>query len=54
MNVREVLEQEEHSRLSRLAAFSNESRGRLRPEDGDVQDVRTNFQRDIDRIVHCK
>ncbi len=54
MNVREVLEQEEHSRLSRFAAFSDETRGRLRPEDADAQDVRTNFQRDIDRIVHCK
>ena len=54
MDVRELLEQAEYDRLSKFAAFSNETRGRLHPEEPDAADMRTNFQRDIDRIVHCK
>ena len=54
MSVRLRLEQEEHIRLSPKAAFSDESKGRLHPQKVDENDVRTNFQRDIDRIVHCK
>ena len=54
MDVRKSLELDEHIRLDAKAAFSDESRGRLRPEEPDENDVRTNFQRDIDRIVHCK
>ncbi len=54
MNVREILEQEEHNRLSHNSAFSDETRGRLRPEEPEETDMRTNYQRDIDRIVHCK
>ncbi len=54
MDVRRILEQDEHIRLDPSAAFSDESRGRLRPEEPDENDVRTNYQRDIDRIVHCK
>ena len=38
--------------LSPLAAFSDASVGRLRPEDPDP--LRTCFQRDRDRVIHCK
>lgn len=54
MTVREALEQEEHRVLSEYAAFSDESRGRLRDEPPDEQEVRTCYQRDTDRIVHSK
>ena len=54
MTVREELERQEHRKLNPLAAFSDESRGRLRPEEPREEDVRTCYQRDIDRIVHCK
>ncbi len=54
MNVRQHLEQQEHRRFDKKAAFSNLTRGRLRPEMPDENDMRTNYQRDIDRIVHCK
>ena len=54
MSVRELLEKKEHLQLDPKAAFSDASRGRpvyREPEEGDV---RTAFQRDTDRIVHCK
>ena len=54
MTLREELERQEHQRLDARAAFSDESRGRLRPSEPDAQDVRTCYQRDTDRIVHCK
>ena len=54
MNIREELERQEHLRLNPLAAFSDESRGRIRPEEPREEDVRTVYQRDTDRIVHCK
>ncbi len=54
MNVRQHLEQQEHRHFDKKAAFSNLTRGRLRPEMPDENDMRTNYQRDIDRIVHCK
>lgn len=54
MTVREELEQLEHKRLNPLAAFSDQSKGRLREEAEREEDVRTCYQRDIDRIVHCK
>ena len=54
MTLREELERQEHERLDARAAFSDESRGRLRPSEADAQDVRTCYQRDTDRIVHCK
>ena len=54
MNVRELLEQQEHEQLSSRAAFSGESRGRLRPEEDRSDDVRTCYQRDTDKIVHSK
>ena len=54
MNIREELERQEHLRLNPVAAFSDESRGRIRPEEPREEDVRTVYQRDTDRIVHCK
>jgi dGTPase len=49
---REAVEAEEHLRLSPRAAFSDETRGREREIDPDP--LRTEFQRDRDRIIHCK
>ncbi len=54
MTVREELERLEHRRLNPLAAFSDRSTGRPRPEPEREEDVRTCFQRDTDRIVHSK
>ena len=54
MTVREELERREHRNLNPLAAFADESRGRLREETNSDTDVRTCYQRDIDRIVHSK
>ena len=54
MTVREELELLEHTQLSPRAAFSNESKGRNRAEVESELDVRTCYQRDTDRIVHCK
>ena len=54
MTVREELELQEHQRLSNRAAFSDESKGRLFNDAPGDNDVRTCFQRDGDRIVHCK
>ncbi|MBP3305437.1 MAG: deoxyguanosinetriphosphate triphosphohydrolase [Oscillospiraceae bacterium] len=54
MTVREELERQEHGRLNPLAAFADQSRGRPRPEADREEDVRTCYQRDIDRIVHSK
>ena len=45
-------ERREHELLSPLAAFSDASSGRLVPEEPD--ELRTCYQRDRDRIVHCK
>ena len=46
------LEAREREILAPQAAKSADSRGRLRPEAED--DVRPAFQRDRDRIIHCK
>ena len=54
MTVREELERQEHRRLNPLAAFADRSAGRPRPEEPRLEDVRTCYQRDIDRIVHSK
>ncbi len=54
MILREELEAWEHQQLDPKAAFSDESRGRLHPEDPKVDDVRTAYQRDTDKIVHSK
>jgi len=52
MKLREQLEARESEILAPQAAKSADSRGRLRPEQED--DVRPAFQRDRDRIIHCK
>ena len=52
MTLREQLEARECETLAPQAAKSADSRGRLRPETED--DVRPAFQRDRDRIIHCK
>ena len=52
MTIREELEALEHEQLSPKAAFADETRGRMRP--GEENEVRTCYQRDVDRIVHCK
>ena len=54
MTVREELERLEHRRLNPLAAFADQSKGRPHPEEDREEDVRTCYQRDIDRIVHSK
>jgi len=54
MTVRQELERQEHRRLNPLAAFADQSKGRPRPEPDREEDVRTCYQRDIDRIVHSK
>ena len=54
MTVREELEWQEHKRLNPLAAFADQSRGRLRFEEPRAEDVRTCYQRDMDRIVYSK
>ena len=51
-NLRQQLEARERDILAPQAARSGDSRGRLRPEPED--DVRPAFQRDRDRIIHCK
>ena len=54
MSVREELERQEHRKLNPLAAFSDQSRGRPFGDKLREEDVRTCYQRDIDRIVHSK
>ena len=54
MTVREELEYQEHRRLNPLATFSDRSSGRPLPEEARADDVRTCYQRDIDRVVHSK
>jgi dGTPase len=49
---RQAAEAAEHERLSPRAAFSDSTRGRERPLDPDP--LRTEYQRDRDRIIHCK
>jgi dGTPase len=49
---REQAEALEHERLAPSAAFSDQTRGRERPLPLDP--LRTEFQRDRDRIIHCK
>ena len=50
--IREQLEQREREILAPAATKSADSRGRLRPEAEDS--IRPAFQRDRDRIIHCK
>lgn len=52
MDIRIRQEELERATLSPFAKLSAESAGRARPEESDP--IRTAFQRDRDRIVHCK
>lgn len=52
VTIRHRLEERERLTLAPTAAHSVDTRGRLRPEPED--DIRPAFQRDRDRIVHCK
>lgn len=52
MNIREDREQLEMTMLSKYAAFSIQSKGRKKPIS--KCDIRTDFQRDRDRILHSK
>lgn len=52
MTIREIFEENEKNILSRYAKLSSESKGReIKEQDCDI---RTCFQRDRDRIIHCK
>ena len=52
MTIREQLEEREIEYLSPYAALSRNSKGRMRDEP--QCDIRPVFQRDRDRILHCK
>ncbi len=52
MTIRETMEQWEKDYLSPYASLSMNSKGRLKPEE--QCDIRPVFQRDRDRIIHCK
>lgn len=52
MTIREQLEERELEYLSPFATLSSKSKGREREEE--PCDVRPVFQRDRDRILHCK
>lgn len=52
MNIRERYEALEHEVLAPEASFSSKTKGRLVKEEADP--VRTEFQRDRDRIIHSK
>ena len=54
MTIREELEYREHRMLNPLASFADRTKGRLRDEPPREADVRTCYQRDVDRIVHSK
>ena len=50
--IRQMIEQRERDCLSPRASLSSKTRGRERPMPPD--DIRTEYQRDRDRIIHCK
>lgn len=52
MKIRERLEEQERLNFSKQAALSSASQGRDRKEN--LHPFRTAFQRDRDRIIHCK
>lgn len=52
MNIREVYEEKEQKDLSQYAVRSSNSKGRQIEEE--KCSIRTDFQRDRDRILHCK
>lgn len=51
-NLRQKQEEREHATLSKYASFADESKGRERQEK--QCDIRTDYQRDRDRILHSK
>ena len=51
-SIREVYEENEKKILCKNACLSSESRGRAEAEEPDA--IRTCFQRDRDRIIHCQ
>jgi dGTPase len=53
-SIRRQLEEREEEILSPYATLNKRSRGRIRPEDDDLCDIRLPFQRDRDRITHSK
>lgn len=52
MNIREITEKKEYLCFSEYATFSDKTKGRLREEP--LCEMRTEFQRDADRITHSK
>ena len=52
MTIREQIEARERETLSEFASLAADSQGRVRPEAPDP--IRTAFQRDRDRVLHCK
>ncbi len=52
MTLREQIQQLEEQTLSARACLAVRSKGRQRPEE--ESEVRTCFQRDVDRIIYCK
>jgi len=52
LTIREQLEEIEKGTLSPLASLSAETKGRMKPEE--KCDIRTDFQRDRDRVIHSK
>ena len=52
MKIREQIEQRERKTLSSFASFASDSKGRKVFEE--KCDIRTDFQRDRDRIIHSK
>ncbi|MGB8951153.1 MAG: deoxyguanosinetriphosphate triphosphohydrolase [Candidatus Aminicenantales bacterium] len=52
VTIRERIEETEEKTLSQRACLSKNSKGRVRPEA--PHSFRTAFQRDRDRIIHCK
>lgn len=52
MNIRQITEEIEKNTLSPMAVLSSATKGRLKPEP--PCEVRTEFQRDRDRIIHSK
>ena len=53
-SIKKQLEEREELILSRHAALSRNSRGRMRSEEDLISDLRLPFQRDRDRIIHSK
>ena len=54
MSLRTFLEEQEHFLLDPRAAFSDRSKGRPRSEERSEDEVRTCYQRDVDRLIPSK